>query len=501
MAEGLPSDSARQVLFLSFSNAAIRRLATAAGIQFPREQKRKLRFLTFHALAAELLRFYGRFIDLPPKIRIADNLEERLIAIEANWQDDESDPAARLVALAKTEGILCFKSLIPLATKLLETSPELRKIISRRFPLIIVDEFQDTSEEQWKLLQLLGGASQVLAFGDPNQIIYSSLHAATERRMADFCTWKGVSPMALTLNHRCSNQEILTFATSLLNATPFTASAASDVRIFDVQYRTRLRVFLATVWKAVQDQIGPGQTIGFLAPTNVLVEDTAVALRNPPPSSVMQLPVYAQMARDEAAHDAVLLALAALRDMALNPSAMTLKKSALAMLAMNLSWNSRLKLKSGDIEKQAQKFEKLAADGTSAFKLFLDNLRSARELNSKVIAFSAALEASGLTEYKVTMKRVLSHARLTTNRVTAEQPELLLFDNLRAGRTAKGLQGDDAWEGRTHILTYHKAKGREFDFVVMIVDPRGESSSAALSEKQRQYHSRAVNRRQAFLIS
>jgi superfamily I DNA/RNA helicase len=44
--------------------------------------------------------------------------------------------------------------------------------------LIIVDEFQDTSAEQWELLQRIGRSSQVVAFGDPNQIIYESLHQA-----------------------------------------------------------------------------------------------------------------------------------------------------------------------------------------------------------------------------------------------------------------------------------------------------------------------------------
>ena len=35
---------------------------------------------------------------------------------------------------------------------------------------------------------------------------------------------------------------------------------------------------------------------------------------------------------------------------------------------------------------------------------------------------------------------------------------------------------------------YHKAKGREFDFIAMIVDPRGESSFSPIDEQRRLYY-------------
>ena len=74
------------------------------------------------------------------------------------------------------------------------------------------------------------------------------------------------------------------------------------------------------------------------------------------------------------------------------------------------------------------------------------------------------------------------------NKIVDNDPQLMLFDDLRSSRQPKGLYGYDAWEGKTHVLTYHKAKGREFDFVVMIVDPRGESTRQPLDEKRRLYY-------------
>ena len=51
------------------------------------------------------------------------------------------------------------------------------------------------------------------------------------------------------------------------------------------------------------------------------------------------------------------------------------------------------------------------------------------------------------------------------------EPTLPLFEQLLVKRLPKGLVGDQAFEGKTHVLNYYKAKGREFDYVVLVVDP------------------------------
>jgi DNA helicase-2/ATP-dependent DNA helicase PcrA len=68
----------QRVLFLSFSNAAVRRLSDAAAVNFSRDERRLLRFMTYHSYAAEMLRHYGRFAGLPPKIQIMDTIEQAL---------------------------------------------------------------------------------------------------------------------------------------------------------------------------------------------------------------------------------------------------------------------------------------------------------------------------------------------------------------------------------------------------------------------------------------
>lgn len=173
-----PPEVTSRVLFLSFSNAAVHRLVKAVGLAFTKSESKRLCFATFHSCAAELLSNYGRFVGLPIATKVADKLEERLISSEMELDPTASDYFIHLLKIAKDNGLLAFDVLIPLATSLLASSTKIRGVCVRQFPLIIVDEFQDTSAEQWKFLQTVGSDTQVIALGDPNQIIYASMHAA-----------------------------------------------------------------------------------------------------------------------------------------------------------------------------------------------------------------------------------------------------------------------------------------------------------------------------------
>lgn len=61
-----------------------------------------------------------------------------------------------------------------IALKLLENYPEIARSLTQRFPYIIVDEAQDTSEMQYKIFDLLiaSGLSNIEFVGDPYQSLY-----------------------------------------------------------------------------------------------------------------------------------------------------------------------------------------------------------------------------------------------------------------------------------------------------------------------------------------
>lgn len=91
-----------------------------------------------------------------------------------------------------------------LACILLERYPEIAKSIALRFPVIILDEAQDTSEEQMRILDLLcaAGLESMYIVGDPDQAIYEWRNANpesflekmhdSESQIIQYAKWKQV---------------------------------------------------------------------------------------------------------------------------------------------------------------------------------------------------------------------------------------------------------------------------------------------------------------------
>lgn len=71
-------------------------------------------------------------------------------------------------------GIFRFRDMFAVAERQLRDHPELAAILRRRFPLLVVDEVQDTEEQQGRLLDTIFDETVIVQrFGDVNQKIYS----------------------------------------------------------------------------------------------------------------------------------------------------------------------------------------------------------------------------------------------------------------------------------------------------------------------------------------
>jgi len=93
------------------------------------------------------------------------------------------------------------------AYRLLKKYPTIAQAIVERFPIIIIDEAQDTSEEQMAVFDLLvdAGIKSMFLVGDPDQAIYEWRNAKPEcfiRKMDDE-TWQSIE---LTGNFRSSQK-------------------------------------------------------------------------------------------------------------------------------------------------------------------------------------------------------------------------------------------------------------------------------------------------------
>ena len=208
-------------------------------------------------------------------------------------------------------------------------------------------------------------------------------------------------------------------------------------------------------------------------------------MRNPPSGSPVGFKVYARIPRDEAAFDSILLALAAFRDFAIWGTDKFCRKAALAILAMEFAWNPRRK-KTPSVKKLLERLESCRNEDGTLLSQVIREVTTVDSICSLLPSFVNALNENN--NFKTTYKRIYAHERLGISIKENLNPQLSFFDELRVRRQPKGLEGYNAYAGKTQILNDHKAKGREFDYVIIVVDPRGESKNVSLEEKSRLYY-------------
>jgi len=75
--------------------------------------------------------------------------------------------------ITKNEGIIAYNDAFTLANWYIKKHPEISDAISKRFPYVIIDEVQDTSQNSLKILTTIFKNSTVQYFGDNNQNLYN----------------------------------------------------------------------------------------------------------------------------------------------------------------------------------------------------------------------------------------------------------------------------------------------------------------------------------------
>lgn len=206
------------VLFLSFSRAAVARIADGAKGQIPTHQQSFLAIHTFHSFFWQILQGYAYLLGAPKSISIVLAHDEKAMrsGIErgapgwAAWETSRR-------RIFEEQGRICFDLFAPLAADILAKSKSIRKRVTARYPLIIVDEAQDTGDEQWDCIRLLAEQSQVICLADPDQMIYDFLPGVGPARIGQIRA--ALAPLEIdfgTENNRSPGTEIATFARDIL---------------------------------------------------------------------------------------------------------------------------------------------------------------------------------------------------------------------------------------------------------------------------------------------
>lgn len=222
----------QRILFLSFARATIAQVAQRAGTLISGQERKTLEMNTYHGFAWNLLQSHGYLLNTGHPIRLLPPPEaaSRLAEI-----DTPARPA-EMRRLFEKEGLLHFDLFATLGGELLSKSQALTRIVCDAYPIIIVDEFQDTNLDEWKLIRILGKRSRIIALADPDQRIYE-FRGADPKRIGAFITTHSPEQFDFgSENNRSNGTDIAIFGNELLTGAN-KSKTYNDVSVIAYQVR------------------------------------------------------------------------------------------------------------------------------------------------------------------------------------------------------------------------------------------------------------------------
>lgn len=282
-AELKPGQSA---LFLSFARATVTRILEAMDEEkaLTNAEKKRIDVDTYHAFFWRILKTHGYLVGLPRKLEIVTPPNEAiaLSSIRRTYpsarkqtqhqkSEREAKEQAERLRLAEKEGRVCFSLFAHYVSVLLSRSSKVRRLIVEAFPVVILDEFQDTTADQWKTVKALGDGGKLIALADPEQRIFEFAGAEEKRLQQYRDTFKPDEFDLKGDNHRSKGTDIVIFGNDIL-AAKYTQSNYVGVH-YGVFASNTNQAFAALHGQALQARsrlIESGRkhwTLGVLVPT------------------------------------------------------------------------------------------------------------------------------------------------------------------------------------------------------------------------------------------
>ncbi|MBN1591059.1 MAG: UvrD-helicase domain-containing protein [Pirellulales bacterium] len=245
-----------RILAVTFTNKAAREMQERAGklLRNTRAEE-KPEISTFHSLCVRILRRRIDRLGYPPRFAIYDRGDQESVARGAlrevkiaetalrpgdviqfisGWKTSGLDPAQaarqarsdkehlaasvyrRYQNTLKTVGAVDFDDLLCLTTKLFARFPEIREAEAARFDHVMIDEYQDTNDNQYQLVKALAaGHRNLCVVGDDDQSIYGWRGAKVTHILRFKQDWPEAKVVRLETNYR-STQPIIEWANRLI---------------------------------------------------------------------------------------------------------------------------------------------------------------------------------------------------------------------------------------------------------------------------------------------
>jgi DNA helicase II / ATP-dependent DNA helicase PcrA len=291
----------QEILFLSFARATIGRVMDAIETEHDIVPaiKKRIHVETYHSFFWRMLSAHGYLLGLPHPLSILTPAGEAiaLSTIRNSYEAEKKLSAQKRAEKRKqeqqererqahAEGRVCFDLFARYVADLLERSERLRKLIATRYPFVVLDEFQDTNADQWRVVRQLGTEAALIALADPEQRIYDWIGADPARldqfRLGFDHTEVGMQGD----NHRSTGTEILLFGNEVLTG-KFTKEkyVGVDLDVYPANENEAYTKLITTMYgirKRLVDSKQKGWSLAVLVPTRRMTRLVSDAFREPP---------------------------------------------------------------------------------------------------------------------------------------------------------------------------------------------------------------------------
>ncbi len=286
----------QRILFLSFSRSAILRVEETMDGVVDKQYHSLISNQTFHSFFWEILKTHGYLLGAPYRLKVIPSHEEETLLLGRQktipeWITEKED-------LFLSHGKVTFDLFAPKVLEILTKSLAVKKILANKFPIIIVDEAQDTDPKQWGCIKLFAEKCQMLMLADLDQQIHDYRDGINPERIQEIINF--LNPLQVSLgvqNHRSNTTEILLFARHVLEGTP-RSTAYNGVSSLSYSPRgesniKHIRQGVGILYKKIKDKTGNDpKNIAILATWGKGVKVVSQALKEGSTRSEIKHRVY-----------------------------------------------------------------------------------------------------------------------------------------------------------------------------------------------------------------
>lgn len=473
----------QRILFLSFSRAAVRQVTDRMQTTLNREQRSILEVRTFHSFFLDLVRSHGRLLTGAQARFITPEREAQL---RADYEGEAEAWPEEKRRLAKQESLYVFDTLAPAVAELLERSADLRALYSDRYPVVVVDEFQDTNVDQWRVVRALSARSTIICLADPDQRIFDHIEGVDEHRLEE--AKQTLQPTTFDLssdNHRSPASGILEYANAVLRNTPTAVPDNIKVRSYRYDKPEELtHDFVQRVLTALRSQLPTHPTVAVLTRVNAFAGRISETMSQEGSFRGQQLaPIDHVLFWDPELAAASALVVASILEWPTQPPT-----DAAVGTLRSISDYYRVKVGLGTtgargkiqtIERAISAISDGRAPAAKSAKILLQAAKvtpplTGRPVSDWQVARSALQGSTELDEIrtKVRLIRLLNATDAVAWALSDTWDGVSGYQGavgaVRAALAAEAVDVQQPSDAPVHLMTMHKSKGKEYDAVVIV---------------------------------